>query len=101
MEVPSILVACHDSACGGHFPGQFLGQKILRACYFWPTLFKDVHEYVKRCDACQRYVGTDLQNGDAIPCVFIIGPFGDRGDRLHRRGPPPYFKGNGLYNGCH
>ena len=33
-EVPSILLACHDSACGGHFSGQLTGQKILRAGYF-------------------------------------------------------------------
>jgi hypothetical protein len=42
VEVPSILAACHDSACGGHFSGQLIGQKILRAGYFWSTLFKDM-----------------------------------------------------------
>lgn len=46
-EVPSILSACHDSACGGHFSGQLTGQKILRAGYYWPTLFKDAHTYVR------------------------------------------------------
>ena len=46
-EVPSILLACHYSACGGRFSGQLTGQKILRAGYFWPTLFKDAHDYVK------------------------------------------------------
>lgn len=52
VEVPTILEACHDSACGGHFSGQLTGQKILRAWYFWPSLFRDAHSYVKRCDAC-------------------------------------------------
>lgn len=33
-EVPSILYAYHDSACGGHFSGQLIGQKILRAGYY-------------------------------------------------------------------
>ena len=60
-EVEDILIACHDSACGGHFSGQFTGQKILRAGYFWPTLFKDAHDYVRKCDACQRYARNDLQ----------------------------------------
>ena len=46
MEVPTILEACHNSACGGHFSGQLTGQKILRVEYFWPTLFKDSHDYV-------------------------------------------------------
>ena len=48
MEVLAILEVCHDNACGGHFSGQLTGQKILRAGYFWPTLFKDSHDYVKK-----------------------------------------------------
>ena len=48
MEVPDIIAACHDSACGEHISGQLTGQKILRAGYFWPTLFKDTHDYVKK-----------------------------------------------------
>jgi hypothetical protein len=55
VEAPSILAACHDNVCEGYFSGQLTGQKIKRACYFWPTLFKDAHSYVNRCDACQRY----------------------------------------------
>ena len=56
-----MLEACHDSACGRHFSSQLTGQKILRAGYFWPTLFKNSHDYVKKCDACQRYVRNDLR----------------------------------------
>ena len=55
------LEACYDSACGGHFFGQLTGQKILRAGYFWPTLFKDSHDYVKHCNACQSYARNDLR----------------------------------------
>ena len=51
-EVPTILEACHDSACGGHFSGQLTGKKKLRAGYYWPSLFRDVHEHVRKCDAC-------------------------------------------------
>ena len=34
VEVPDILEACHDSACGGHFSGQFTGQKYLELAIF-------------------------------------------------------------------
>ena len=34
---------------------------ILRAGYFWPTLFKDSHAYVRKCDTCQHYVRNDLR----------------------------------------
>ena len=61
IEVPTILEACHNSACEGYFFGQRTGQKILRAGYFWPTLFKNSHDYVKHCNACQRYARNDLR----------------------------------------
>jgi hypothetical protein len=59
-EFPSILEACHDSACGGHFSGHLIAQKVLRTGYFWPTLFADVEDHTKRCDPCQRYARNDL-----------------------------------------
>jgi hypothetical protein len=59
-EVPTILEACHDSACGGHFSGRLTTQKALRAGYFWPTMFADVESHTKRCDVCQHYVRNDL-----------------------------------------
>ena len=50
-EVPSILVACHNSACEGHFSCQLTGQKILKTGYLWPTLFKNAHDHVRKCNA--------------------------------------------------
>ena len=61
VEVPDILEPCHHSACGGHFFGELTCQKILRECYFWPTLFQDSHDYVRKCDACQMYVRNDFR----------------------------------------
>ena len=75
VEVPSILATCSDSACGGHFSGQLTVQKIFKICYFWPTLFKDAHDYVKRCDICQRYARNDLDMemslDVSLPLVFL------------------------------
>ena len=60
IKVPYILAACRDNACGGYFSSQLTGQNILKADYYWPPLFKDGHDYVKRCNACQRYAKNDL-----------------------------------------
>ena len=60
IEVPAILEACHDSACGGYFSGRLTSQKILRAGYYWPTLFANATAHAKKCDACQRYARNDL-----------------------------------------
>lgn len=74
-EVPSILSACHDSACGGHFSGQLTGQKILRAGYYWPSLFKDAHSYVRKCDSCQRFARNDLHMQLPLHVSLPLVPF--------------------------
>ena len=75
MEVPTILKACHDSACTGHFFGQLIGQKILRTGYSWPTLFKDSHNYVKKYDVCQRYARNDLRMDMPLHVLLPLVPF--------------------------
>ena len=62
-EMPEILKACHDEPCGGHFADKRTAYKILHLGYYWPSLFKDAKEYVKRCDICQR-VGKPSPSGE-------------------------------------
>ncbi|WKA04708.1 hypothetical protein VitviT2T_022718 [Vitis vinifera] len=45
---------CHAYACGGHLSTQKTALKVLQSGFYWPTVFKDVHEVCKSCDKCQR-----------------------------------------------
>nr|GEW50581.1 reverse transcriptase domain-containing protein [Tanacetum cinerariifolium] len=49
-----ILVACHNGPTGGHHSANLTAKKIFDAGFFWPTIYKDAHEFVKNCDSCQR-----------------------------------------------
>nr|GFA23879.1 reverse transcriptase domain-containing protein [Tanacetum cinerariifolium] len=49
-----ILVACHNGPTGGHHGANLTAKKIFDAGFFWPTIYKDAHEFVKNCDSCQR-----------------------------------------------
>ncbi|XP_022845258.1 uncharacterized protein LOC111368245 [Olea europaea var. sylvestris] len=53
-EVPLILEHCHSSTYAGHFGTSKIATKIIQSGFYWPTLFKDASEFVKRCDRCQR-----------------------------------------------
>ena len=53
-EMYSILNHCHTLPCGGHFGGQRTAAKVLQSGFYWPTLFKDAHQFVSTCDKCQR-----------------------------------------------
>lgn len=50
-----MLIQMHDGVCGGHYSAKTTAGKIVWAGYYWPTLFKDAHEHVKKCDPCQRF----------------------------------------------
>eukprot|EP00253_Pinus_taeda_P032279 PITA_32279 len=43
----------HSSICGGHHYWKTTTHKIVRAGYYWPTLFSDVFSFVKSCDKCE------------------------------------------------
>ena len=53
-EMQSVLSFCHASACGGHFASKKTAAKVLQCGFYWPTLFKDAHEFCRTCDPCQR-----------------------------------------------
>ena len=53
-EMHSILNHCHTLSCGGHFGGQRTAAKVLQSGFYWPSLFKDAHQFISTCDKCQR-----------------------------------------------
>jgi len=52
-EVSNILNHYHSSSYGGHASTQKTSFKILQSGFWWPSLFKDVHLFVSKCDQCQ------------------------------------------------
>ena len=52
-----ILEEFHASDCGGHLYWKTIADKILRAGFYWPTLFADVKKIVTSCHKCQNFEG--------------------------------------------
>jgi hypothetical protein len=48
-EVDKLIIKLHARHCGGHFAARTTAHKILRAGYYWPTIFSDTHRYVRDC----------------------------------------------------
>lgn len=53
----TILNEMHYGIYGGHYMSKTIAHKVIRARFLWPTLFKDAHKLVKKCNACQRFSG--------------------------------------------
>ena len=65
----------HGGFCGGHFAARTTIHKILGAGYYWPTIFSDVHQFVRKCEPCQLF--TAKQKLAALPLqqVVVEAPF--------------------------
>nr|GEZ74089.1 reverse transcriptase domain-containing protein [Tanacetum cinerariifolium] len=53
-EALDILEAYHNRPTGGHHGANLTAKKIFDAGFFWTTIYKDAHEFVKNYDSCQR-----------------------------------------------
>ncbi|GJY34491.1 reverse transcriptase domain-containing protein [Tanacetum coccineum] len=56
QEALDILKACHSGPTGGHYGANYTARKIFDSGFYWPTIYKDAHDFVTRCDICQRQV---------------------------------------------
>ncbi|GJR19497.1 reverse transcriptase domain-containing protein [Tanacetum coccineum] len=54
QEAVDILTACHSRPNGGHYGANYTAKKVFDSGFYWPTIYKDAHDLVTRCDTCQR-----------------------------------------------
>ena len=72
-----ILEELHEGICRSHTGGKSLSHKAITQGYWWLSMQKEVQEYVKKCDQCQRFALNILSS----PWPFaqwgldILGPF--------------------------
>ena len=91
----AVLIASHDGILAGHMAAGSTQKRILPH-FYWPGLQKDVKEYCRTCDTCQRTFpkGRILsQPLEPLPMVDIpfervgidlVGPFNPISGRGHR-----------------
>ena len=70
-EYIPILEQAHARLLGENFSSTTIAKAIMTSRLWWPTLFEDAEEFVKRCDACQC-TKTPIQE-DNMPLRPIIG----------------------------
>ena len=75
FEAERVLQELHDGPAGGHFGGNTIAHKILHVGYYWPTLFKDAHEYARKCKVCQSASGRQRKLAFPLQPVNIEQPF--------------------------
>ena len=56
-KIEGVIYESHEGACGGHKYWKATTYKILRAGYYWPSLFSDVYQQVRACIPSQKFAG--------------------------------------------
>ena len=74
-EAHKILTELHDRPDGGHFAGDTTAHKIMRVEYYWPTLLRDVHAYVRKCTQCQKFANREARPTAPLLSVALEEPF--------------------------
>ena len=74
-DAEHILIELHDGPVGGHFSGETTAHKVLRAGYYWPTLFRDAHAHARKCQICQVNVGRERRNAFPLHPITVQNPF--------------------------
>nr|GEW30680.1 reverse transcriptase domain-containing protein [Tanacetum cinerariifolium] len=54
QEAVDILNASHNKPTGRHHGLNYTAKKVFDSDFYWPTIYRDSHDLVKYCDACQR-----------------------------------------------
>ncbi|KAK8957227.1 hypothetical protein KSP39_PZI000978 [Platanthera zijinensis] len=69
-EGAEILKHCHEGPAGGHYKANRTARKVLEAGFYWPSIFKDAHAHVSRCEQCQR--SGNISRRDEMPLNLFI-----------------------------
>ena len=56
-ETNNVMKEFHAGDCGGHLYWKSTADKILRAGFYWPSLFADVKKFSISCHKCQIFEG--------------------------------------------
>nr|GEX14375.1 reverse transcriptase domain-containing protein [Tanacetum cinerariifolium] len=92
QEAVDILKACHNGPIGGHHGPNYTAKKVLDSGFYWLTIYRDAHDLVKSCDACQRQgkiSQRDEMTQNSIQVCEIFDVWG-----IDFMGPFPYSQGN-------
>ncbi|KAD7116822.1 hypothetical protein E3N88_04090 [Mikania micrantha] len=91
-EAADILRHCHEGPTGGHHGATLTAKKVFDSGFFWPTIYKDAHVFVKSCDSCQRVGNISSRNEMPQTSIQVCEIFDLWG--IDFMGPFPMSRGN-------
>ena len=69
QEVDHMMTKFHEGICDEHWSWRSTAHKILKARFFWPKLFGDVHARVRAYEKCQAFA--EKQRYAPLPLIPV------------------------------
>ena len=57
-EARRVMQEIHNGDCGNHAEGRSLTHKVINQGYYWPKIFDNTKDYVRKCPQCQMFAPT-------------------------------------------
>ncbi|GJX23167.1 reverse transcriptase domain-containing protein [Tanacetum coccineum] len=73
LEIPA---HCQSGPTSAHHSANVTIKKVYESGFYWPIIFKDANEYVRRCDACQRSENISSRNEMPQNNIQLFARFG-------------------------
>jgi hypothetical protein len=70
-----VLKELHEGVVGGHFSVDIIAKTILDVSYWWPILFKDIHDFCRSCDNYQKIGGPKSKSLTKLVTTLLEEPF--------------------------
>lgn len=74
-ESKKVIKEFHKGDYGGHHYWKATINKILRAGFYWPTIFSDTYREVASCHECQIFDGKKKMRPLPLKPIFVEAPF--------------------------
>jgi hypothetical protein len=74
-DAEHILIELHDGPAGDHFGEETTAHKVLRAGYYWPTLFRDAYAHAQKFQIFQVNAGRERRLAFPLQPVTFENPF--------------------------
>nr|GEX31916.1 hypothetical protein [Tanacetum cinerariifolium] len=89
-EAIDILKAFHNGPTGGHYGLNYTAKKVFDSGFYWPTIYRDAHDFVESCDAFQCQGKISQPTVGQTHNVYAAGAY--QGGASHGQNPPPAYE---------
>jgi hypothetical protein len=78
-QAQGLIKEFHEGICGGHFAPTATAHKIIRAGFYWSSIFRDSYAAIRRCLSCQQFSGKMKKVVMPLQPIVVEQPFSQWG----------------------